>query len=126
MNVPDNLKYQSTHEWVNVDGDTARVGISDYAQDELTDIVYVELPDAGREVKAGEAVCVLESTKIAADVYSPLTGKITRVNEALQDDPSLVNSSPFDQGWLFEIEVQDKSEIGNLLSPEQYREKISA
>ena len=125
MNIPDNLKYQSTHEWVNVDGDTARVGISDYAQDELTDIVYVELPDAGREVKAGEAVCVLESTKIAADVYSPLSGKITKVNEALQDDPSLVNSSPFDQGWLFEVEVQDESEIGNLLSPEQYREKIS-
>ena len=124
MEVPSDLKFLKSHEWVRVEGQTARVGISDYAQQELNDIVFVDLPEKGKEVKAGDPVCVIESTKAASDVYTPLTGTITAINEALNDDPALVNSSAYDQGWLYEIRVQEVSELDQLLSPDEYQAAI--
>jgi glycine cleavage system H protein len=124
MEVPSDLKFLKSHEWVRVEGPGAIVGISDFAQKELNDIVFVDLPEVGREVKAGQAVCVIESTKAASDVYAPLSGKVSAVNEALNDSPDLVNSSPYHEGWLFEIEMKDPSELDRLLDCDRYRETI--
>ena len=120
-NVPANLKYTKSHEWVRVSGDTAVVGITDH---ELTDIVFVELPDAGRKVKAGEACAVVESVKTASDIYSPLSGEILEVNKSVVDDPALVNSEPFGSGWFFKIKFSNPAELNALLSPEQYKKQI--
>ncbi|MEZ6062429.1 MAG: glycine cleavage system protein GcvH [Planctomycetaceae bacterium] len=126
MNVPDNLKYAKSHEWVRDDGGGVfTVGISDYAQAEMTELVYVELPDIGRTVKALEEVAVVESVKSASDIYSPLSGEIVETNTALSDDPSSVNSDPYDQGWLFRVRAGDAAELDSLLTPEAYREQIS-
>lgn len=123
-NVPSDLKYTKSHEWVRVSGDTAVVGITDHAQHELTDIVFVELPDAGRKVKAGEACAVVESVKTASDIYSPLSGEILEVNKSVVDDPALVNSEPFGSGWFFKIKFSNPAELNALLSPEQYKKQI--
>lgn len=126
MNVPDELKYAESHEWVRVEGDVATVGISDYAQQEMTELVYVELPDVGRECNAGEDVAVVESVKSASDIYAPVGGEIIEVNEGLADDPSKVNSSPFEQGWLFKIRMADSAQLGNLLDAAAYKQKIGS
>jgi glycine cleavage system H protein len=123
-NVPANLKYTKSHEWVRVSGDTAVVGITDHAQHELTDIVFVELPDAGRKVKAGEACAVVESVKTASDIYSPLSGEILEVNKSVVDDPALVNSEPHAGGWFFKNKFSNPAELNALLSPEQYKKQI--
>jgi glycine cleavage system H protein len=123
-NVPADLKYTKSHEWVRVSGDTAVVGITDHAQHELTDIVFVELPDAGRKVKAGEACAVVESVKTASDIYSPLSGEILEVNKSVVDDPALVNSDPHASGWFFKIKLSNPAELNALLSPEQYQAQI--
>src|SRR4029450_5433669 len=99
--VPSELKYAKSHEWVRVDGDVATVGITDHAQHELTDVVFVELPAVGQHVKAKEACAVVESVKTASDIYSPVSGEVVAINQAAADDPSLVNSSPYDKGWFF-------------------------
>src|SRR5215203_239303 len=119
-NVPTDLKYAKSHEWVRVSGDTASVGITDHAQHELTDIVFVELPAVGRKVKAGEACAVVESVKTASDIYSPLSGEVTEVNKAVADNPALVNSSLYGDGWFFKIKLSDTTESTALLSPGDY------
>jgi glycine cleavage system H protein len=123
-NVPADFKYTKSHEWVRVSGDTATVGITDHAQHELTDIVFVELPDKGRKVKAGEACAVVESVKTASDIYSPVSGEILETNKEVVDDPALVNSEPHAGGWFYKIKLSDSAELNALLSPEQYQAQI--
>ena len=123
-NVPSDLKYAKSHEWLRVSGDTATVGITDHAQAELTDIVFVELPAAGRKVKAGEACAVVESVKTASDIYSPVSGEITEVNKAAVDNPSLVNTEPTAGGWFFKIKLSNPAEVNALLSPEDYKKQV--
>jgi glycine cleavage system H protein len=125
-NVPGNLKYTKSHEWVRVEGGTAVVGISDHAQHELTDIVFVELPDAGKKIEAGKACAVVESVKTASDIYSPVSGEILETNRAVVDDPALVNSEPYDGGWLFKIKLAKPAEAESLLTPEEYKAQIKA
>ncbi len=122
--VRDDLKYTDTHEWLKLMGESAKIGITDHAQEELTDIVFVELPDEGKEVKKGDELCVVESVKSVSEIYSPISGKIVKVNKDLEDSPETVNDSPYDEGWLVEIEVSDKSEIDDLLSSEDYKKNI--
>ena len=123
-NVPSDLKYAKSHEWVRVSGDTATVGITDHAQHELTDIVFVELPAVGRQVKAGEACAVVESVKTASDIYSPVSGEITEVNNAVVDDPALVNKEPSGGGWFYKIKLSNPAETNSLLSPDDYKKQI--
>jgi len=123
-NIPSDLKFAKSHEWVRVSGDTATVGITDHAQAELTDIVFVELPAVGRKVKTGEACAVVESVKTASDIYSPVSGEITEVNKAAVDNPSLVNSEPTAGGWFFKIKLSNPAELNALLSPEDYKKQI--
>ena len=122
--IPSDLKYTKSHEWVRVSGDTATVGITDHAQHELTDIVFVELPDVGRKIKMGDACAVVESVKTASDIYSPLTGEIVETNRAIVDDPALVNSEPYDAGWFYKIKPSNPAELNALLSPEKYKTQI--
>jgi len=119
-NVPSDLKYAKSHEWVRLSGDVATVGITDHAQHELTDVVFVELPALGRQVKAGEACAVVESVKTASDIYSPLSGEIVEANKAVADNPALVNSEPYAGGWVWKVKVSRPEELNALLSPEQY------
>ena len=123
-NVPAELKYAKSHEWVRVNGDSAVVGITDHAQHELTDVVFVELPDVGRQVKAGEAVAVVESVKTASDIYAPLSGEIVEINKAVADNPALVNSEPYGGGWFFKVRLADPAEVTVLLGPESYSAQI--
>lgn len=122
--VKKDLKYTETHEWLKLKGDIAQIGITDHAQSELTDIVFVELPEIGKEVKKGEELCVVESVKSVSEIYSPITGKVSKVNDKLEDTPETVNESPYDDGWLVELEIQDKSEINNLLDSDSYKKTI--
>ena len=122
--VPSDLKYAKSHEWVRVSGDIATVGITDHAQAELTDIVFVELPALGRTVKAGEACAVVESVKTASDIYSPVSGEILEVNKAAVENPSLVNTDPTAGGWFFKIKLSNAAEVNALLSPEDYQKQI--
>jgi len=123
-NVPADLKYAKSHEWVRVTGDTATVGITDHAQHELTDIVFVELPEAGRKVKAGEACAVVESVKTASDIYSPVSGDVSQVNKALVDNPGLVNSEPYAGGWFYKLKLANPAELEALLGADQYTKQI--
>jgi glycine cleavage system H protein len=123
-NVPSDLKYAKSHEWVRVNGGTGTVGITDHAQQELTDIVFVELPVVGRKVKAGEACAVVESVKTASDIYSPVSGEITEVNPAVVDNPALVNTEPHAGGWFYKIKLSNAAELNTLLSPEDYKKQI--
>lgn len=123
-NIPSDLKYTKSHEWVRVAGDTATMGITDHAQQELTDIVFVELPETGRQVKAGEACAVVESVKTASDIYAPVSGEILETNKAVVDEPALTNSEPYGRGWFFKIKVANPDELKSLLSPEQYGAQI--
>ena len=126
MNVPDDLKYAKTHEWVRTDnGDIVTVGISDHAQTEMTELVYVELPDVGRQYNAGDEIAVVESVKSASDIYAPVSGEVVEVNDALTDDPVTVNNSPFDNGWLFKMKISDAAQLDTLLDANGYRETIS-
>jgi glycine cleavage system H protein len=123
-NIPSGLKYTKSHEWVRVSGATAVVGITDHAQHELTDIVFVELPDVGKKVKSGDACAVVESVKTASDIYSPVSGEILETNRLVVDDPALVNSEPYDSGWFFKIKLSNVAELNALLSPEDYKKQI--
>lgn len=124
--VEKNLRYASTHEWVRVEGEIATVGISDHAQSELGELVFVELPEVGLEVAAGDEAGVVESVKAASDIYAPVSGAIIEVNEILQNAPDTVNSDPHGDGWLYRIQMTDAAEIDNLLTAEQYQEQIEA
>lgn len=123
-NVPANLKYAKSHEWVRVEGDLAVVGISDHAQHELTDIVFVEVPAVGRKVRAGEACAVVESVKTASDIYAPVSGEVVEANAAVAGDPALVNSDPFGKGWFFKLRLANPGEVAGLLSAEAYSAQI--
>lgn len=124
MNIPVNLRYTKTHEWVKIIGNTARVGITDFAQHELTDIVFVELPKEGAELGCGKGCAVVESVKTAADIYAPLSGRVIKLNEKVVEAPELVNNDSYGEGWLFELEMKDSSELNNLLTPDEYKEII--
>ncbi len=123
-NTPSDLKYAKSHEWVRVAGDVATVGITDRAQHELTDIVFVELPAAGRKLAAGEACAVVESVKTASDIYSPVSGEVAEINKAVVDNPALVNTEPYGGGWFYKIKLSNPSELNGLLSPDQYNAQI--
>jgi len=123
-NVPADLKYAKSHEWVRVSGSVATVGITDHAQHELTDVVFVELPETGREVKAGDACAVVESVKTASDIYSPVSGEIVEVNPALAGNPALANTEPYGGGWFYKIKLSNPAELAALLGPDPYRAQI--
>jgi glycine cleavage system H protein len=123
-NIPSDLKYAKTHEWVRVTGDVATVGITDHAQHELTDVVFVELPAVGRKITAGDSCAVVESVKTANDIYSPVSGEVTEVNQAVVADPALVNSEPYAGGWFYKLRLSNAAELAALLTPEQYRAQI--
>ncbi|MEI6085067.1 MAG: glycine cleavage system protein GcvH [Verrucomicrobiota bacterium] len=126
MSVPQNLRYAKSHEWVRVEGDTAVIGITDHAQHELTDIVYVELPAVGDSVEAGKECAVVESVKAASDIYAPVTGDIVAINEELTSAPELVNQDAFGKGWMFKIKLSDPAEVNELFSPSDYAHHIGA
>lgn len=120
-NIPANLKYTSTHEWIEeLDDGSVRIGITDHAQDLLGDMVYVELPEIGHELSAGDECAVVESVKAASDVYAPLSGEVVEVNEALTDNPELVNQEPYAGGWIFRMTPRNVDELGKLLNAEDY------
>lgn len=124
--VVDGLKYSKSHEWVKVEGNTATLGISDFAQSELGDVVYVELPEVGSEVTKGETFGVVESVKAASDVYSPVAGEVIEANEDLVNDPAKVNSDPFGSGWFIKVKLSNPSEVGDLLDAAAYTAHIEA
>ena len=126
MDIPPDLRYSREHEWVRLNGSVARIGITDFAQDSLGDVVFVQLPDVGLDAVAGASVSEIESTKSVSDVYVPLTGVVTAVNAALADQPELVNQDPYGTGWMFELEVSDVSEVDALLDAAAYRALIAA
>ena len=123
--VPEDCRYLETHEWARHDGDVVRVGISDFAQDELGDVVFVELPDVGDSTEQEADFGVIESIKAVSDLYAPVSGEVVAVNEELFDAPELVNEDPYGDGWMIEIELADEGELEALLSPETYEEQIA-
>ena len=123
-NIPKDLKYAKSHEWVRVSGAEAIVGITDHAQHELTDVVFVELPEPAKQFKAGESCAVVESVKTASDIYSPVSGEIVVVNKAVVDNPALVNSDPYGGGWFYKIKLSNPGELDQLLTPDQYGAQI--
>ena len=123
--VPAELKYLSTHEWVLIEDNIATVGVSDHAQELLGDLVYVELPDEGSSVSAGDSVGVIESVKAASDTYAPVTGEVVEVNGELEDSPERINSDPYGDGWMYKIQMEDAEEVSDLLDSEAYAESIA-
>lgn len=123
--IPGDLKFAKSHEWVRVEQDgTVTVGISDHAQAQLGDLVYVELPEVGSSVQAGNGTAVVESVKAASDIYSPLSGEVVAVNDELSDAPETINSDAYGDGWIFKLKISDKSELDNLLGPDDYAELV--
>ena len=125
MNIPEELKYSNDHEWVRVEGDTVVVGITDYAQSQLGDAVFVELPAEGLEVSTKQGFAVIESVKAVSDIYAPVAGKVIKVNEALADAPEIINQDPYGEGWIAVIQIADKKELDELLDSAAY-EKLTA
>ena len=123
--IPTDLKYASSHEWVNVEGDTAIIGISDHAQDELTELVFIELPEIGQELTAGDPCAVVESVKTASDIYAPVSGQVIETNDALDTEPGTVNEDPYGDGWFFKIRLANPKELDDLLSPDDYGEQVN-
>jgi len=121
----EKMKFSNTHEWARIDGETALVGITEYAQKELGEVVFVQLPKVGQEVEAGNEIVILESTKAASDIYTPVSGTILEVNEKVKADPSILNRSAESEGWLFKIAIRNRSELDSLLDQEQYLGLIS-
>jgi len=126
MLVPEDLKYADTHEWVRVDETTGTVGISDHAQAELTDIVYVELPQVGAKVTAKQPAAVVESVKAASDIYSPVSGEVTEINTELESNPGLVNIEPYGNGWLFKVHIENGADLSELKDAAAYRTQIGS
>ena len=121
MHHPEELKYATTHEWVRIEGDLVITGISDHAQDALGDLVYVEAPEVGRQLVAGEAIGVVESVKTASDIHAPVSGEVVEVNAALEDDPDFVNDDPYGKGWIYKIKPDNMADVEQLLSSDQYQ-----
>jgi glycine cleavage system H protein len=126
MNIPAELRYSSDHEWVRIEGTTATIGITEYAQDALGDVVFVEMPETGLAVAAGDSFSEVESTKSVSDIYAPVTGSIAEVNPALESQPELLNSDPYGAGWICRIEISDPSELDGLMDAEAYRSLTEA
>lgn len=124
MKVPGELKYTEEHEWVKVEGDIAIVGITDFAQNELSDIVYVELPEVGKNIKKGDVIATVEAVKTVADVYSPVSGEIIEVNEKLKDEPSIINNDPYGEGWIAKVKMENPEEINALLDHAAYKKLV--
>jgi glycine cleavage system H protein len=124
MNVPDDLLYTESHEWIKREGENIRVGITDHAQAELTDVVYVELPKKDRQVDAKEAIAVVESVKAASDIYAPAKGKVIDVNKALESNPALLNSDPFGEGWIFLLKIDNADDLKQLKDAAAYKKQI--
>jgi glycine cleavage system H protein len=124
MSLPNDLLYSKEHEWVKKEGNTVRIGITDFAQDELGDIVFVELPEVGDEISVDEPFGSVESVKTVSELYAPVSGKIVEVNSELEDSPELVNESPYENAWMIVVELSNDSELDELLSPEAYKELI--
>ena len=123
-NVPDQLRYAASHEWIKVEGDTGTVGITDHAQSELSDVVYVDLPKVGAQAKAGSVIAVIESVKAASDIYSPVSGEVVAANEELKGKPELINSDPFGGAWLYKIKLADPAEVDGLKDAAGYRSQV--
>ena len=124
MNVPDDLLYTESHEWIKREGDNVRVGITDHAQSELTDVVYVELPKMDRQANAKEAIAVVESVKAASDIYAPVKGTVVEANNALTNNPALINTDPFGKGWIFALKIDNADDLENLQSAQAYKDQI--
>ena len=124
MNIPDDLLYTKTHEWIKRAGDNIRVGITDHAQSELTDVVYVELPKMDRQANAKEAIAVVESVKAASDIYAPVKGTVVEVNKALEADPGLLNREPYGQGWIFVLKIDNPDNLKQLKDADGYKKQI--
>ena len=125
FDVPEDLRYLDTHEWVRVTDGTARIGISDFAQDELGDVVFVDLPEEGEKLAAGDDFGVVESIKAVSDIYTPVSGTVSAVNDAVEGEPELLNNDPYGDGWLVEVELADESELDALLSPDEYADQTA-
>jgi glycine cleavage system H protein len=125
MNIPSDLRYANSHEWIRLEGEIATVGISDHAQEELTDVVFVELPAVGRAVDAGDPTAVVESVKAASDIYAPVSGEIVEVNPDVEADPSLVNTDPYGKGWIFKLQVKDVEHVSKMMNAAAYAVQIS-
>ncbi len=124
MNYPSELKYASTHEWARQEGDLIVTGISDHAQDALGDLVYVEAPEVGSFITAGDQAGVVESVKTASDIHAPVSGEVVEINPALEDDPELINTDPYGKGWIYKIKPDSPAELDSLLSAEEYEESL--
>jgi glycine cleavage system H protein len=124
VNIPADLKYTKEHEWVKIDGDIALVGITDYAQGELGDIVFVELPSVGDNIKAGDSFGTIEAVKAVSEIFAPISGEVAEVNELLEDDPMVINGDPYGNGWMIKIKIADAGEAEALLSSDDYLELI--
>lgn len=120
MNVPNNLKYTKEHEWVSVEGNIGTIGVTDYAQGELGDVVFVDIDPAIAEVKKGESIGTIEAVKTVSDIFAPFSGKVTEINETLKDSPEMVNSEPYGNGWMLKVEIADESELNDLLDAAAY------
>lgn len=125
MNIPEDLRYTEEHEWVKVDGDVATIGITDHAQEELSDVVFVELPSVGLAVGTGDTVGTVESVKAASEIYSPLGGKVVEINTEVENDPSIINGSPYEDGWIFKVRFEDEADLEDLLDAVGYESLIS-
>lgn len=121
MNIPENILFTNDHEWVEINGEIATIGISDYAQGELGDIVFIEFPDLNTEFKKGESIGTIEAVKTVADIYMPLSGKIVALNDILNDNPSLVNNSPYNEGWMLKLQIINTDEVSELMNTEKYK-----
>ena len=124
MNVPDDLLYTESHEWIKREGENIRVGITDHAQAELTDVVFVELPKADRQVNAKEPIAVVESVKAASDIYAPVKGTVADANKALEGNPALINTDPFGEGWLFVLKIENEADLKSLKDAAAYKQQI--
>ena len=124
MDFPENLRYTKTHEWIAVQGTKGKVGVTEYAQKEISDVVFVELPKIGQAVQQAKMAAVVESVKAAFDIYAPASGKISGANKALETNPGLINQSPYTDGWIFELELSSSAELGTLMTAAQYQEAV--
>lgn len=123
--IREGLKYSKSHEWLKISGSNAILGITNHAQTELTDIVYVELPEIGKEVTKGDELCIVESVKSVSEIYAPVSGKVIKINKKLEDEPETINNSPYDEGWLVEIEIKNNEELKELLDAKDYSKLIT-
>ena len=124
MNIPNDIKYTKEHEWVSLDGETATIGITDYAQSQLGDIVFVEFPDINSEINQNETFGVIEAVKTVADLFAPVSGEIIEVNSSLEDSPNFINSDPYGSGWIIKVKIKDSNEYNGLMSSDVYEEHI--